>query len=192
MEIDGVRSSFQEVSCGVPQGSILGQQLFLIYINDMYASLKCRLSLCADDSALFYSHKSSKVIAERLSGELCNCQRWLVDNRLSLHLGKTECLLFGSKRRLKGVDDFSLSCEGTAIKRVFSVKYLGVRLDVNMSGMDHATELVKKCVGRISFLYRNVSLLDSDCRRILCLALIQPYMDYCCSSWYSGLAASSA
>ena len=189
VEIDGVRSSLEKITCGVPQGSILGPQLFLIYINDMHAALNCRLSLYADDSALFYSHKNSNFIADRLSTELRNCQKWLVDNRLSLHLGKTECILFGTKRRLSGVSGFELSCEGTTVKRVSSVKYLGVKLDANMSGVEHALELINRCVGRLSFLYRNSSYLDVDCRRILCLALIQPYMDYCCSSWYSGLTA---
>ena len=156
----------------------------------MYASLSCRLSLYADDSALFFSHKNADFIADRLSVELCNCQKWLVDNRLSLHLGKTECILFGTKRRLSGVSGFQLSCEGTAVKRVYSVKYLGVKLDANMSGVEHALELLNKCVGRLFFLYRNSSFLDVSCRRILCLALIQPHIDYCCSSWYSGLTAA--
>ena len=59
-----------------------------------------------------------------------------------------------------------------------------------MSGVEHALELLNKCVGRLFFLYRNSSFLDVSCRRILCLALIQPHIDYCCSSWYSGLTAA--
>ena len=185
--MSGTRSDFMNITCGVPQGSILGPQLFLIYINDMYSSLNCRLSLYADDSALFFSHKDPIVIANRLSVELSNCKNWLTDNRLSLHVGKTECHLFGTKRRLGKVGDFSVKCDGTAVSRVVSVKYLGVVLDANLSGTDHVTSLIKKCVGRIAFLYRNSYLLDFNCRRILCSALIQPYFDYCCSSWYSGL-----
>ena len=99
-------------------------------------------------------------------------------------------MLFGTQRRLSGVSDFRLACDGTTVKRVTSLKYLGVKLDANMSGREHVSELIRKCVGRLSFLYRNASLLDLSCRRILCLALIQPYLDYCCSSWYSGLTAA--
>ena len=187
VEVDGVRSDFLDIDCGVPQGSILGPQLFLIYINDMYASLTCRLSLYADDSALFFSHKDPNLIANRLSMELSNCKNWLTDNKLSLHVGKTECLLFGTKRRLGKVRDFTVTCDGTAVGRVLSVSYLGVILDSSLSGNDHVSSMIKKCVGRIAFLYRNSSCLDLNCRRILCSALIQPYFDYCCSSWYSGL-----
>ena len=113
-----------------------------------------------------------------------------MDNRLSLHVGKTEALLFGSKRKLKGVDDFRVFCDGTPVERKFSVKYLGVLLDANMNGSAHAGNLMKVCAGRLAFLYRHSSLLDKKCRQMLCSTLIQPYMDYCCSSWYSGLSVA--
>ena len=91
-QVSGVDSSFLRVNCGVPQGSILGPTLFLCYINDMAAALKCKLSLYADDSALVFSHPDPKVVSEFLSEELETCRKWLIDNRLSLHLGKTECI----------------------------------------------------------------------------------------------------
>ena len=83
--------------------------------------------------------------------------------------------------------NFQITCDGVAVKQVASVKYLGVDLDVNANGRIHANQLINKCVGRVCFLYRNSAMLDSNCRRILCAALIQPYLDYCCASWYSGL-----
>ena len=83
-----------DINCGVPQGSILGPQLFLLYINDLCISIDCQLSLYADDSALFFAHSNPSVIANRLSVELSSCRNWLIDNRLSLHVGKTECVLF--------------------------------------------------------------------------------------------------
>ena len=190
VDIKGTKSDVLSVTCGVPQGSILGPLLFLIYINDMNISLTCKLSLYADDSALIYSHRDYKCIADRLSKELSMCKRWLIDNRLSLHVGKTESLLFGSKRKLKGTDDFRVFCDGTAVERVHSVKYLGVLLDENLNGSVHTGNLLKVCAGRLAFLYRNSSLLDKSCRQILCSSLIQPYIDYCCSSWYEGLSVA--
>ena len=84
------------VSCGVPQGSILGPLLFLCYVNDMSISVKCKLLLYADDSALIVSGSNPQLIADTLSKELESCKQWLMDNKLSLHLGKTEYVLFGS------------------------------------------------------------------------------------------------
>ena len=181
VQVDSVFSDPLAVSCGVPQSSILGPQLFLIYINDMNISLNCKLSLYADDSALLYSHSDASVIGDFLSRELSKCKQWLVDNELSLHIGKTEYLLFGTSRRLRGCD-FRVTCEGKAIERVFNVKYLGVQLDEYLNGSSHVNHVLKTCAARLAFLYRSANLLSYTCRLTLCSALVQPYIDYCCSS----------
>ena len=67
--------------------------------------------------------------------------------------------------------------------------YLVVLLDENLNGNVHAGNLMKACAGRLSFLYRNSSFLDRKSRQTLCASLIQPHIDYCCSSWYFGLSA---
>ena len=153
----------------------------------MCTSVNCQLSLYADDSALFFAHKDASVIGETLSSELSNCKKWLVDNKLSLHVGKTECLLFGSKSRLKRAGDFRVFCEGMAVQRVHHVKYLGCYLDDSLSGSIHVGNVLKTCAGRLAFLYRNSKFLDFWTRKTLCMSLIQPYLDYCSSSWYEGL-----
>ena len=175
------------VSCGVPQGSILGPLLFLCYVNDMPISIKCKLLLYADDSALIVSGSDPQTIADKLSEELESCRKWLLDNKLSLHLGKTEAILFGSKRKLKNVESFEIRCGEEIIKHVKSVKYLGVQIDENMSGDSIVKEIIKKANTRLKFLYRNKNLLNFQCRKTLCSALIQCHFDYSCSSWYPGI-----
>ena len=88
VDIDGVLSGPKEITCGVPQGSILGPLLFLIYVNDMVDAVKCKLLLYVDDSALMVSHSDVNIIQERLSMELKAVNEWLIDNKLSLHLQK--------------------------------------------------------------------------------------------------------
>ena len=187
VEVDGIRSDFLPINCGVPQGSILGPQLFLLYMNDLCISVDCKLSLYADDSALIFAHKDPSHVASFLSSQLSSCKNWLTDNRLSLHIGKTESILFGTSRRLKRVRDYEVKCGGTLVKQVQDVKYLGVQLNSVLDGKSHAKHVIKKCGTRLSFLYRYSSLLDFKTRKSLCLALIQPYLDYCCSSWYNCL-----
>ena len=114
------------VNCGVPQASILGPLLFLCYVNDMPMSVKCKLLLYADDSTLIISGSDPKVIADTLSFELNSCRQWLMDNKLSLHLGKTESILFGSKRKLRKVTSFEVKCNNEVIQNDDSVKYLGL------------------------------------------------------------------
>jgi len=148
------------------------------------------LSLYADDSALIASGKCPSQLSAFLSSQLESCSKWLVDNRLSLHLGKTESVLFGTKRRLKRVGEFRVMCGDTVVKRSHSVKYLGVQLDESLDGKGHAISVINKVAARISFLYRNSLLLDFKSRKTLCAALVQPYFEYCCSSWYSGLSVA--
>ena len=175
------------ISCGVPQGSILCPLLFLCYVNDMSISVKCKLLLYADDSALLVSGKDPKSIAEELSAELYSCSQWLVDNKLSLHLGKTECILFGSKRRLKRVNNFKIVCNDHTIESVQSVKYLGIHLDQCVSGVSTANNILKKASSRLRFLYRQSSFLNKKSKCSLYSALIQCHFDYSSSSWYQSL-----
>ena len=76
------------VSCGVPQGSILGPILFLIYVNDMSQAVKCHLFLYADDSCFVCQHKDMNDIEKQLNVDFSNICDWFVDNKLSIHLGE--------------------------------------------------------------------------------------------------------
>ena len=188
--VGGVSSDFLSITCGVPQGSILGPTLFLCYINDMAISLRCRVSLYADDSTLIASGESATELADFLSRELKNCREWMTDNKLSLHLGKTECMIFGSRAQLKKVGDFHVTCSDVNVSRVETVKYLGYTLDEVLSGSQQVAGCIKRIASRLSFLYRNAPQLDTDSRKTLCNALIQPHFDYCMSSWYNSALAS--
>ena len=136
VHINNISSDPGFVTCGVPQGSILGPLLFLIYVNDMETSIDsdCKLILYADDSAIFYAHKDPHIISRKLGSVLDKCSTWLVNNKLSLHLGKTECILFGPKRKLSGFKDLSIVCNNHVIKSADHVKYLGVIIDNCLSG----------------------------------------------------------
>ena len=185
--VNKTTSSSGIVTCGVPQGSIVGPLLFLCYINDMHLSVQCQLFLYADDSALLVRGKNPSIIAQHLSSNLKSCRNWLTDNRLSLNLGKTEVILFGTKRKLKKVDSFYIKCDDTIINSVKSGKYLGLILDDDLSGVSIVNNILKKAGGRLKFLYRYSDILNEKARKTLCSALIQCHFDYSCSSWYASL-----
>ncbi|MBE7326071.1 hypothetical protein IEQ44_15620, partial [Nocardioides sp. Y6] len=107
VEVNGTMSPPLPITCGVPQGSILGPLLFLVYVNDMASACDCNLFLFADDSALLVSDKDKLHVEKALSSELNKICTWLNDNKLSIHLGKTESILFGSIPRLNKVDNFT-------------------------------------------------------------------------------------
>ena len=80
------------------------------------------------------------------------------------------CIRFSTK--VKDVETFKVTCFGKAICRVSVIKYLGVYLDETLSGVGHANDVLKKAKSRLSFLYRKDFLLDQNCRKLLCMALI--------------------
>ena len=190
VHINSISSDPGLVTCGVPQGSILGPLLFLIYVNDMETSIDsdCKLILYADDSAIFYAHKDPHVISSKLGSVLDKCSTWLVNNKLSLHLGKTECILFGPKRKLNDFKDFSIVCNNHVIKSADHVKYLGVIIDNSLCGEYIVDSIVQKVNSRLKFLYRQARFLDLKCKMSLCSSLIQCHIDYASSAWYSGLS----
>ena len=181
-----IQSDLSLVTCGVPRGSILGPLLFLCYINDMELSIssECKLLLYADDSAILYSNKDPRVISDKLGLELEMCSKWLVDNKLSLHMGKTQCIIFGFKWKLrKYINFFSVECNGHTIKAQRSVKYLGLTLDDQSTGEAIVNNIVKKVNGRLKFLYRQCNFLEEKLWKFICSAFIQCHIDYACSSW---------
>ena len=102
-DVDGTMSVAKGTTCGMPQGSILGPLLFLLYIHDMSAAIKCKLLLYADDSVLLASGKDIVEIKANLSSELKSVNDWLNDNKLSLHLGKTQSIVFGIRNNYANV-----------------------------------------------------------------------------------------
>ena len=106
---------------------------------------------------------------------------------LSLHVGKMECILFGSSRKLKNVKTFEVHYNGKVIVGQKSVKYLGVVLDQNLSGESMFLHVLSKVNNKLKFLYRYRACLNQLLRKKLCSALVLCHFDYCCQSWFTGL-----
>ena len=87
-------SDFGEICCGVPQGSILGPLLFLIYVNDVPQAISSTLLLYAEDSCILYQHKDVVQIEKRLNKGFENLCDWFVDNKLSIHFGEDKIYSF--------------------------------------------------------------------------------------------------
>ena len=98
VQLNGHVSDTCSISYGVPQGSILGPLLFILYINDLPLHLnRSKVILYADDTALLFSHKNLHDIERVLSDELAIAQAWLAENKLTLNLQKTKCMILSSK-----------------------------------------------------------------------------------------------
>ena len=128
-------SSPSNLLSGVPQGSILGPLLFLLYINDLPQAVVSDSLLYADDTCIVFQHKSITEIEKQLirdSSSLCD---WFDDNKLSIHFGqdKTKSILFGTKHKLRNAKSLNIVYNGIEIKQHAKVKYLGCTVDESLS-----------------------------------------------------------
>ena len=108
---ENANSHKASITCGVPQGSILGPLLFLIYINDMPQAVDSELLLYADDTCLVLQHRDIKTIEEHLKRDFSTLVDWFVDNRLGVHFGedKTKSILFSPNHRSKSIGQIDIS-----------------------------------------------------------------------------------
>jgi hypothetical protein len=116
------------------------------------------------------------------------CNKWLIDNNLSLHTGKTELVLFGTKRKLNKIENYSITCYDQTISASPTVNYLGLTIDQFLSGDQMALDIIKKVNSRLKFLYRQANFLDQKTKKTLCSALVLCLFDYSISSWYGGIS----
>ena len=169
-------------TCGIPQGSILGPLSFLLYVNDMPQAVKCKLFLHTDDTCLTFQHKNVKEVEDQLNLNFSNLCDWFVDNKLSIQLGKdkTKSILFGIKLNIKRAQPLNIVYSNVKIKQYTKVTYLGCILDESLSGESIALHVLNKINSRLKFLYRQNRFLNKPLRRLLCNAMIQPFLDYTC------------
>ena len=144
VSINGYNSGLTKLNCGVPQGSVLGVLLFLLYVNDLNQAIKfCKVHHFADDTNLLYLRKSIKKLNKFVNIDLKNLINWLNANKISLNFEKTEMVIFKSKRK-KFNDAVKIKLSGKKIYPTASVKYLGVKIDQHFTWQHHINYLSVK------------------------------------------------
>ena len=179
--INGCYSQMENVQCGVPQGSILGPLLFIIYLNDFCRSSdKISFILFADDSNLFYSHKNAITLANTINTELDKVTQWIKANKLSLNLQKTKYMLFSNSIDKLPVD---IVFDGTPLENVSQIKFLGVTVDNKLSWKLHIDNICKTISRNIGIINKLKFYLPQSTLFMLYSSLILPYLNYGVLAW---------
>ena len=181
--VNNTNSQIDDITYGVPQGSVLGPLLFLIYINDLNNAIKfSSIRHFADDTNIIYRHQSLRKINQRINFDLKNLVEWLRANRIALNTNKTEIVIFRTPRKtITRKMNFRIS--GQRIHPKSTVKYLGLVIDEFLHWKTHYTVLrakLKRSIGLLAKLRYSVS---SNLLRTVYFAIFDSYLRYGCQVW---------
>jgi len=185
VSIGSEKSEEVSISHGVPQGSVLGPLLFLLYINDFY---KCSdildFHIFADDTNLFYSDSNLRHLENTINSNLKQISCWLKANKLSLNIEKTNYVIFYPRQK-KLNHTLELKIDNQRLEQKESIKYLGLYIDSHLnwkSHINHITKKIKRCIGILSKIRYFVSL---QVLVQLYNTLILPFLTYSLITWGS-------
>ena len=181
--VNGTTSSKRPITCGVPQGSILGPLLFLIYINDLNeALLNCSVFHFADDTNLLFSNKNPDHLHTAINQELNLLFEWLCSNRLSLNVSKTEFIIFRPPKKYL-INRVTLKLNGVKLFESPKIKYLGIILDSRLTWKHHTHELCKKLSRSVGIIYKVRHYCSAQVLRSLYFSLFNSHLAYGLSIW---------
>ena len=177
------------LQCGVPQGSILGPLLYLIYVNDIAACSDSPILSFADDTTLLVSHNDLDVLYTSANEEISNLYSWFCSNKLSLNPQKTKFIILKPPNTRIDHANHSININNTCLQRVGKdqleegCRFLGVYLDENLSWLNHINHISKK-ISKSLFIMRQVKhILDRKSMKTLYYSLIHPHITYCLLAW---------
>lgn len=176
-------SNISDIVCGVPQGSVLGPKLFLLYINDIYKSInKSKAVMFADDTTLISSGKNLKDALNIANEDLNSLDVWLRENKLSINTDKTKFIIFkNSGAKNKCTDMIHIGSK--SISMCEKMKVLGLNLDTNLNWKHHITQTANK-ISRAAFILNKCKqLLPTKEMLTLYNCLVKPHLEYANVLW---------
>lgn len=178
------KSPFHNLSAGVPQGSVLGPLLFLIYTNDLQHSLlSSSVNVYADDTVIYSTSSSFQLAQALLINDLQRISSWFRANRLKLNVDKTQYIVFGTRHMTKHCPSLPITLNGTNVDRCKHVKYLGLEIDENLTFEEHISNLCSKLCRTLGPLNSIKHLIPFNMRKSVYQALILPHITYGITVW---------
>ena len=183
VSVNGSTSDELTITHGVPQGSVLGPLLFLLFINDLPSVSKVLMFyLFADDTNIYFESDDLVHMQKLVNRELRKVRKWLEANRLALNIDKTYFIIFHSPQH-KLTDHVVLKIGNKKIKQESYVRFLGVLLNSNLSWNFHLSELSKKLARTAGLFYKIRHYAQTDTLTLLYHGIFEPFLLYGLSVW---------
>ena len=180
-------SSAKQIIYGVPQGSILGPLLFIIYINDLpQISEIAKFIMYADDANIFLTGENINEVYDKLKILSDVLVKWVDNNGLALNLKKTNYMIFSRQRNLSFRD---VVISGVTIERKTEARFLGVIIDNKLNWSQHISAMKMKMARYIGVMYKLKKYLPLEARLQIYHSFVQSHLNYCSLVW--GFAAKS-
>ena len=177
-------------NCGVPQGSVLGPVLFLLYVNDFHKSSNILgFHLFADDSNIFLTDKNFSRLKLTINEQIKYVDTWLRANKLSLNNGKSNFIIFYPIQK-RNADSFRVILNNQFLKRENKIKYLGVVIDCHLNWKDNVSYISKKIKRSIGAFSKVSHFVELDILKGFYYALVYPYLTYCLVVWGNTYSSS--
>ena len=181
VKINGINSKNEQLSTGVPQGSVLGPLLFIIFINDMaLLPLSSKIAMFADDTTIYSNNLDINKLLDDLVKDLSLISEWLEHNQLILNLNKTVAIHFSFNQRNKSLyKTLHLKFNDEQVKFVDNAKLLGVTIDHLLKFDVHTTNVCKKINSKSYLLSKSIYLFTDKLRPIIFNLFLLSHFDYC-------------
>ena len=180
VRVNGELSTSKAVISGIPQGSVLGPLLFVIYINDLPDVVKSNILLFADDTKIF-NKVSSVDDAISLQKDIDALNRWSDIWLLRFNTDKCHVLTIGKFENIAHTHRYTLY--GDELDHVFEEKDLGVTIDMELTFEEHVATKVKKANSIMGLIRRSFSFLDGDLFKKLYTSFVRPHLEYAIPVW---------
>ena len=183
VQIEQSKSNQLILTHGVPQGSILGPLLFIIYINDLPNSL-CHgnATMFADDTNILKSAHNTQILIKEMNEDANNLYNWFSANKLSLNISKTYFIVFSKSKNVK-LSGLKIKIGNTEIERKETTLFLGMHIDSKLNWHEHILNLHTKISKSIYMINRTKHYLPKRQLKILYHSLIQPHIEYGLILW---------